>query len=75
MFLKILPLNDTNLHFKFMTKKRLQSAVFVRPNKLKSVEGVVSVTNRQRTGTQIVMMKTMKLNLVTKKKIPWYAWL
>jgi hypothetical protein len=58
-----------------MTKKRLQSAVFVRPNKLKSVEGVVSVTNRQRTGTQIVMTKMMKLNIVTKKKIPWYAWL
>ena len=66
----------TNLCFKFVTNKRLQSAIFVRLNKLKRDEGIVNMMKRQKTGIQIMTMKTMKnkkLNTVMKKKIQWYV--
>ena len=66
----------TNLCFKFTTNKRLQSTVFVRLNKLKRDEGIVNMMKRQKTGIQIMTMKTTKnkkLNTVMKKKIQWYV--
>jgi hypothetical protein len=58
-----------------MRSKKLQSAVLMKPNKLKNVEDVVNVKKRPRTGN---LIKTTKMTTRTwrmssvMKVIPWY---